>query len=64
MGQKSWAVTVVPLIIYLLSFGYSVVTGNDFTAQQSEMLQTLFYGFLGAGAIGAGKSVLGKLTKN
>ena len=61
MGKKSWAVTIVPLAVYILSFGYSVVTGNDFSAQQSEMLQTLLYGFLGAGTLGVAASVIPKL---
>lgn len=63
MSQKSWAVTIIPLVIYLLGFGFSVVTGNDFSAQQADMLQGILYAFLGAGTIGAAKATIPKLTK-
>lgn len=61
MSNKSWAVTIVPLAVYLISFAYTLASGVDLTENQAEMLQTLFYGFLGAGTIGAAKSVLPKL---
>ena len=61
MSFKSWGVTVVPLVIYLLGFGFSVVTGHEFSPQQAELLQGILYAFLGAGTIGAGKSVIKKL---
>jgi len=63
MVSKSWIVTVVPLIVYVLSFSYSIVTGTDFSDNQTQMLETLFYGFLGAGAIGAGKSTIEHFKK-
>ncbi len=61
MGNTSWAVTIIPLIVYLIGFGYTFTGNGDLSTSQVEMLQTLFYGFLGAGTIGAAKSVLPKL---
>lgn len=61
MGKKSWAVTLVPLVVYLLGFGYSLATGTDFTTQQTELLQGMLYAFIGSGAIGGGVAIASKL---
>jgi len=53
MGKKSWLITIVPLAIYLLGFGYSLATGENFTPEQTKLLEGLLYAFIGAGAIGA-----------
>ena len=64
MGNKSWIVTVVPLIVYLIGFGYTFTGNGDLTTQQAEMLTNLLYGFLGAGTIGvANKIGLMKISK-
>lgn len=59
-NTKSWIITAVPLIVYLISFSLTFVTNTDLSTQQAEMLTGLMYAFLGAGAIGASKSVLNK----
>ena len=61
--SKSWAITIAPLALYLISFVYSIVSGTDFTASQMDQLQGLLYMALGIGTIGATKAVLPKLKK-
>lgn len=63
MGAKSWAVTITPLIVYLLGFAYTFVSGEGLSDQQVTMLQGLLYTFLGAGAIGVTKTVAKTLKK-
>ena len=45
--------TVIPLIAYLIGFAYSLQTGVELSTEQAGLLQSLLYGFLGSGAIGA-----------
>jgi len=60
---KSWFITAVPLIVYLFSFIFTIITNTDISTQQFEMLQGLLYAFLGAGTIGASKAVITKFSK-
>ena len=62
-SAKSWIITVIPLFVYLIGFAFTFVTNTDLSEQQAEMLQTLFYAFLGAGTIGASKAVITKFSK-
>lgn len=57
MGAKSWAVTITPLVVYLIGFAYSFVSGEPLGDQQVTMLQGLLYMFLGSGAIGVTKKI-------
>jgi len=54
MVTKSWIVTIIPLIVYLLGFGYSLACGCDFTPQQSELLTGMLTAFIGSAAVGGG----------
>lgn len=60
---KSWIVTLVPLIIYLISFGYSVQSGHVFTPEQNAMLTNIFYGFLGSATVGGAVGISKVLKK-
>jgi len=63
-STKSWFVTLIPLIGYLLGFAFTFVTKTDLSLQQAEMLQGLLYAFLGAGTIGATKAAVTKFAIN
>lgn len=55
MGRKSWLVTIIPLIAYLIGFVYQLVSDTQLTEQEVTLLTNLLYAFIGSGAIGGAK---------
>lgn len=56
-STKKWAITFVPLIVYVLGFFYSLATGQDFSPQQAELLQGLLLAFIGSAGTGGAVAI-------
>lgn len=53
MSQKSWLVTLTPLAIALLTTVKTLVTGEELSEQEVELIKYLIGTFIASGAIGA-----------
>jgi len=56
--NKSWIVTLVPLIIALGQTIKSFITGEPLNEQEIELIKYLVTAFIGSGAIGGAVAVL------
>lgn len=57
MTSKSWLVTLTPLVIAILQFAKSMITGEDLTSQEMELIKYALGAFVTSGAVGAFISV-------
>lgn len=53
MVSKSWVVTLTPLVIALATTLKSLLSGEDLSANEMELIKYLVGTFIASGAIGA-----------
>lgn len=53
MTNKSWIVTLAPLVLALAQTAKSIITGEPLTDQEIELIKYLFGMFASSGIIGA-----------
>lgn len=56
--NKSWIVTLVPLVIAIGQTLKSFITGEPLNEQEIELIKYLVTAFIGSGAIGGAVTVL------
>lgn len=61
MITKSWAVTLIPLAVYLIGIGLRMV-GYEMTPELDQAFQSMILFFITSAGVGVAKSITSKQT--